>query len=180
MAYLVPSLKAMFAEINAIWPDRDRTTDGWIGDAKHCPGTSDHCADTQGRVHAIDIDKDGIDPDHVVRRISNIEGVVRYINWNYQQYHVRDDFKPKPLGGDDPHTSHIHVSIEHTDYARNYTGGYGIGQPDNTPVVPIPELQITPEADWDSSPFVYEFGSILGGVGSDFDGFGNVIEQLRI
>ena len=180
MAYLVPSLKAMFAELDAVWPRRDRETDGWIGDAKHCPGSSDHCADAQGRVHAIDIDKDGIDPDHVVRRISNIEGVVRYINWNHYQYHVRDDFAPKPLGGDDPHTDHIHVSIEHTDYARNYTGGYGIGQPDNTPVVQIPDLQIAPQADWDSSPFVYEFGNTLSWVGTDFEGFGNIIEQLRI
>lgn len=180
MAYLVPSLRALFAEIDSIWPDRDRRTDGWIGDSRHCPGTSDHCADSAGRVHAIDIDKDGIDPDHVVRRISNIEGVIRYINWNYYQYHVRNDFAPTPLGGDDPHTMWIHVSIEHTDYARAYTGGYGIALPADTPAIPIPELQITPQADWDSSPLIHNFAALLNEAGNNSEGFSGLIEGHRI
>lgn len=180
MAYLVPSLRALFAEIDAVWPNRDRRTDGWIGDSRHCPGTSDHCADSAGRVHAIDIDKDGIDPDFVIARASNVEGVIRYMNWNYQQYHVRNDFQPRPLGGDDPHTTHIHVSIEHTDRARDYTASFGIAYPSAGPDVVIPDLQIVQQADWDSSPQIYDFAGILSGVGESLDGFSTIIEQLRI
>lgn len=180
MAYLVPSLKALFAEIDLVWPDRDRSTDGWIGDSRHCPGTSDHCADSLGRVHAIDVDKDGIDPDLVVARASNVEGVIRYMNWNRYQYHVRNDFRPTPLGGDDPHTTHIHISIEHTDTARNYTGSFGIAYPTAGPEIIIPELQITDQADWDSSSLMYDFASTLGEAGNDIGNFGTLIEQLRL
>lgn len=177
---MVPSLRALFAEIDAVWPNRDRRTDGWIGDSRHCPGTSDHCADSAGRVHAIDIDKDGIDPDLVVARASNVEGVIRYMNWNYHQYHVRNDFAPTPLGGDDPHTSHIHVSIEHTDRARSYTGSFGIAYPVAGPDIIIPDLQIAPQSDWDSSPLIYDFGGVLSGIGDNLGSFGTMIEQLRI
>lgn len=180
MAYLVPSLKVLFQELDVVWPDRDRRTDGWIGDANHCPGTSDHCADAAGRVHAIDIDKDGIDPALVIERLVEYPGVIRYINYNYRQYHVRNQFEDRPLGGTDPHTSHLHVSIEKTDYARNFTDGYGIIPVGQITQILLPDMQITPQADWDHSTLIYDFASHVSRNGATWDGFGDLIEQLRI
>lgn len=45
-------------QIDDAFPDRDRASDGWLGDAKHAARKSDHNPDAQGWVRAIDIDRD--------------------------------------------------------------------------------------------------------------------------
>jgi hypothetical protein len=45
-------------QIDDTFPDRDRSSDGWIGDTRHAARKSDHNPDVQGWVRAIDIDRD--------------------------------------------------------------------------------------------------------------------------
>jgi len=45
-------------QIDDTFPDRDRTSDGWIGDARHALRKSDHVPDGLGWVRALDIDRD--------------------------------------------------------------------------------------------------------------------------
>lgn len=59
---LAESLKKLRAQINAEHPNRDKTSDGAIGDAKHASRSSDHNPwvkdGKMGVVTAIDIDED--------------------------------------------------------------------------------------------------------------------------
>lgn len=44
-------------QLDARFPNRDKRSDGWIGDSAHAARTSDHNPDKNGWVHAIDIDE---------------------------------------------------------------------------------------------------------------------------
>lgn len=179
MAYLITSLRHIFNELDLTWPNRAHRLDGWIGDIHHCPGNSDHCADSAGRVHAIDIDKNGIDADWVVGRISNVDNVVRYINWNGFQYHARNDFRPMPITTGDKHTSHIHVSAEHTDYARNYAGGWGIFTPYPVPAIQIPDISVTPQDQWDHASLVFNVADEFALAGGIFAQYASGLASVR-
>jgi len=45
-------------QIDDSFPDRDRRSDGWLGDARHAARPSDHNPDEQNIVWATDTDKD--------------------------------------------------------------------------------------------------------------------------
>ncbi len=179
MAYLVPSLKGLFTEVDQTWPNRDHGLDGWIGNRAHCPGDSDHCADSAGRVHAIDIDKDGIDPMLVIGRLTKYRGVVRYVNFNRLQYHVRNNYAPKKLGGSNPHTGHLHVSIEHTNHARGYTDGYGILTWNLPLMPPLDSFRDIPPEDFSHAWHARSIGNEFATHGNNADSLAVMIGQIR-
>lgn len=45
-------------QIDDTFPDRDRSSDGWIGDTRHSARKSDHNPDALGWVRALDVDRD--------------------------------------------------------------------------------------------------------------------------
>jgi hypothetical protein len=57
MAKLVEGGVRLRDQLNARFPDRDKQSDGWIGDSAHSARKSDHNPDKRGWVHAIDIDE---------------------------------------------------------------------------------------------------------------------------
>lgn len=110
-------------QLDDAYPDRDRTSDGWIGDTRHAARKSDHNPDEQGWVRAIDLDKDlhrgskpDIMPDLVDQlrlaskskketRISYIifEGQIcsKILNWKWRKY-----------TGANKHKAHAHISFK--------------------------------------------------------------------
>lgn len=116
--YLAPSLARARTAINLRWPGRDKTSDGWIGDSAHAARTSDHNPDSSGVVRALDVDKDRLHVPTVLAAFLT-HPAVRYVIHNRKIYHVDSRFKPKAYTGSNPHTGHIHVSIEHTRAAEN-------------------------------------------------------------
>ncbi len=54
----VAGVTVMRDQINKRWPNRDKRSDGIKGDDAHAARQSDHNPDSQGFVHALDIDED--------------------------------------------------------------------------------------------------------------------------
>lgn len=117
--YLAPSLVALRDEVNARWPNRDKGSDGWIGDTSHSARASDHNPDWDfgGVVRAIDIDKDGIDVQAVLDATIG-DPRVWYVIFNRRIYSRTYGWTSRAYTGANPHDKHIHVSIAHTRAAE--------------------------------------------------------------
>lgn len=143
---LASALVDLRNEVNTRWPDRDKTSDGTIGDAAHASRSSDHNpwvkdATGVGVVRAIDIDVDGIDSGWLAEylRQRGRDGDPRLTNGGYVILNRRitnDDFSGwHAYTGSNPHTSHVHVSFSRTRYDDR--GSWGIaGGSDPAPEPP--------------------------------------------
>ncbi|WP_205669992.1 peptidoglycan-binding protein [Amycolatopsis sp. CFH S0078] len=137
-------------EVNTRWPNRDKTSDGTIGDAAHASRSSDHnpwVIDRTGMgvVRAIDIDKDGIDAAWLAEYLrqrgrtghDGRTGDHRLTNGGYVIYNRRitnEDFSGwHAYTGSNPHTSHVHVSFSRTNYDDRAGWGIAGGGPAPAP-----------------------------------------------
>ena len=103
------------------YPDRDRTSDGWIGDTRHAARPSDHNPDEQGIVRAIDIDRDlsgkakpDLMPDLADQlRLCGKSGDKRisYIIFNGRIASSKKSWAWRPYDGINKHNHHCHVSF---------------------------------------------------------------------
>jgi hypothetical protein len=105
------------------YPDRDRSSDGWIGDTRHAARPSDHNPDAQGWVRAIDIDRDlsgkakpDLMPDLVdqIRLLckSGVEKRISYIIFDGFIYSSIFNWKPRKYTGANKHQHHAHFSFK--------------------------------------------------------------------
>jgi len=131
VATFAPSLARLRNEINQKWPNRDKRTDGWIGDTSHAgtgtpeSGGSDHNPNRRGVVDAYDIDVDGIScPAVVAKAIAH--PATNYVIWSRKIWSRSQRFAPRTYTGSNPHTDHIHVSILQTVAAETSTKPWGI------------------------------------------------------
>jgi hypothetical protein len=113
-AYLAPSLVQLRSEVNAAHPNRDKRSDGWIGDKAHAARTSDHNPSPypNGVVRALDIDKDGMDKAEL-RRVVLADSRTHYFIQDGLIYDRDDNFRARRYTGNSPHTEHGHISIRH-------------------------------------------------------------------
>lgn len=107
---LALSLAILRAEADWLWPDRQRVSDGWIGDPAHRKRQSDHNPDRDGIVRALDLTCEGLRPRMVVNG-ALAHPATSYVIWDRRIWARDADFRAAPYHGPDPHTSHVHVSI---------------------------------------------------------------------
>jgi len=107
------------------FPDRDRRSDGWIGDLRHSARPSDHNPDREtGIVRAIDVDRDvhksgkpDLMPDIAdqIRLAAKAgEKRVSYIIFAGRIASSRLGWRWRPYNGSNPHNHHLHVSFTKT------------------------------------------------------------------
>ena len=105
------------------YPDRDRRSDGWIGDLRHSARPSDHNPDPKAGmvVRAIDIDRDvhksgkpDLMPDIADQlRLAAKKGEKRisYIIFAGRIASPRMGWRWRKYSGSNPHNAHCHVSF---------------------------------------------------------------------
>lgn len=138
--YLAPALAQLRNEINEEHPHRDRSSDGWIGDADHAARVSDHNADPVTKVvRALDVDHDGIDKVKLRQTAFNSPRT-EYVIQDWKIYRRATGFKAEKYTGTNGHTGHTHISIRHGSKWENdrrswvYRNGGVVGGPTQPPV----------------------------------------------
>jgi hypothetical protein len=109
-------------QLDDSYPDRDRTSDGWIGDVRHSARPSDHNPDSAGIVRAIDIDRDlsgkakpDLMPDLAdqIRLFAKRDKSKRisYLIFAGRIASPRMGWRWRKYSGINPHNSHLHCSF---------------------------------------------------------------------
>jgi hypothetical protein len=106
--------------IDDAYPDRDRKSDGWIGDARHQrAGTSDHLPDSSnGIVRAIDVDKDldsrastGAYLADQIRICAKKDKRIKYVIYSGKIASAKSFWRFRTYSGINRHDKHIHISF---------------------------------------------------------------------
>lgn len=112
------SLLVLRDQANAAWPDRNRRSDGTVGDAAHRSRTSDHNPWVDGAVvTALDLTHDpasGADMHALAARlVASRDPRIKYVIWNRRIVsRTVSPWQWRAYGGSNPHTTHLHVSVE--------------------------------------------------------------------
>jgi len=104
------------------FPDRDRRSDGWIGDLRHSASVSQHNPDpATGVVRAIDVDGDvhkGGKPDLMpdiadqIRKAAKAgDKRISYIIFRGRIASSRMGWRWRKYSGSNPHNHHCHISF---------------------------------------------------------------------
>ena len=109
-------------QIDDVFPGRDTTSDGWIGDLRHSSRKSDHNPDGEGWVRAVDIDRDlngkGRKPDVMPDLVDQIrlcaksgDKRIAYIIFAGKIASPRAAWRWRTYDGVNQHDHHAHISF---------------------------------------------------------------------
>lgn len=116
--YLNPALSRFRAAVNVAYPQRDKTSDGTIGDPAHQATTSDHNPDPVGEPDAGSVDAWDMDVDlrsdddaaaiEELKRVFQTHESSRYWIHNRQIASRSTGWRRAAYTGSNPHDKHVH------------------------------------------------------------------------
>jgi hypothetical protein len=141
---------------NVAFPNRDKASDGTIGNQAHSVATSGHNPDKTGsaeykdgdaldEVRAVDIDSDlrysGTTMEDVVQhlvmlgRAGLLASVIKYLIYNKRIWRASNGWKTETYTGASQHTEHLHASGAYTQASdNNISFNYRLGEAGGFPV----------------------------------------------
>lgn len=178
--HVAPSLNALAAQFDALFPHRIKDSDGALGNASHQAEVSDHNPDwkakgaRRGIIRAIDLTTTSwgvaghaytpaqrawhqrLIADLIATEIANkVDRLWYLIHWipgdPYPKIWSRTTgWEPKRYTGASPHDHHFHTSIERTPDAENDTSPWFTALRGGIPAGPV--IVVTPTTPQPSSP----------------------------
>lgn len=186
---IVPALEELRLQLNAICPERDKTSDGGIGDYAHSQGRSSHNPDDTSQanaewnsdsdsiqeVRARDFDVDLRHPelkaqdivDHLVRGAKAGKfWWLRYIIYNGRIWHKNNGWNSSTYDGANKHTMHFHVNNDFSQAADTVSGvNYNL---EDLVALTDAEIKKIAKAVWDhEEPNPYDNGATNRRMGGD-------------
>mgnify|MGYP003654499406 CR=1 FL=1 len=107
-------------QVDDSFGDRDRRSDGWVGDVRHASRPSDHNPDEQGIVRAIDVDRDlsgkakpDLMPDlaNQIRLCAKSDPRIAYVIFSGKIASPRMGWRWRKYSGINKHDHHCHISF---------------------------------------------------------------------
>ena len=153
---IAESLKQLRKQINEAYPNRDKSSDGGIGDASHASRNSDHnpwVKDSHGVgvVTAIDIDEDLAPDIHTIEALvtairNSRDPRVKYIIYEKRITVSGSNLQRwKAYTGKNPHNHHAHISVNSDPKLYDSTKSWNLSLPKISTAAPIePKTDDTP------------------------------------
>lgn len=116
MARAAKALEVLRKQLNELYPNRSKVSDGGEGDAAHKGRVSDHNPNSAGVFRARDFTHndapEGVNGHWLLQTLlKHKDKRIKYIIFFRQIYNVKHHFAPKPYNGTNAHKHHLHLSV---------------------------------------------------------------------